>query len=227
MVPSILNNLKEENIYMYALIKDGKIDTLRARPDWYDAETNLPLTDEELAVMENLYRVDFEVNKPTIDDFYQYIQQKDKSEWEIDTVNYIVKVTYEIKEKTIEQLYEQKRSEIISKFNNELDRGVVESSLGFPVDARRSGRHNDKDNVQTLINMGQEPVQFKCADNQFRELTLSDLQIILNELSQKWLWLYQHKFEKENALGQIKSDYDNNVTDYLTTVNNLKTFIVW
>ncbi len=103
---------------------------------------------------------------------------------------------------------------ISQAFSAEFTNRVFASSLGFNVDNRRSGTKFDKDNVQSLIDIGQEPVTFKDADGNYHQLSLTELSTIKTEMIQDGLGLYQKKWN----LGQQ--------IEVSTTIDELKA-ITW
>jgi len=107
-------------------------------------------------------------------------------------------------EADLNELKQQKLQEIEDKFNDMLNSGKFLCSKGFYVDNRRTGTKNDKDNVQSLIDLGQEPVYFKDADNNFQTLTLDDLKTIKQEMIQDGLQKYQYKWEKQQEVMEAK-----------------------
>ncbi len=103
-------------------------------------------------------------------------------------------------EKDLIELQNQKMQEVQDKFNDLMYEGTFESSLGFTADNRRGGGKDDKDNVSSLIDLGQEPVYFKDSDNQFQALTTADLQTLKQEMIQDGLGKYQWKWSKETEI---------------------------
>jgi len=103
-------------------------------------------------------------------------------------------------EKDLQELKRQRMMEIQDKFNDMLNEGYFESSLGFVVDNRRGNGKDDKDNVSSLIDMGQEPVYFRDHNNNFQSLTLDQLRTLKQEMIQDGLSKYQWKWNKENEI---------------------------
>ena len=100
-------------------------------------------------------------------------------------------------EKDLEALKLQRMAEIDDKFEDLLNYGTMNSSLGFTVENRRGNNKDDKDNVSSLIDLGNEPVYFKDHDNQFQSLTLDNLRTLKQEMIQDGLQKYQWKWQKE------------------------------
>jgi len=102
--------------------------------------------------------------------------------------------------KDLDELKNQRMDEIFNKFNDLMVAGTFESSLGFTADNRRGDGKDDKDNVSSLIDLGQEPVYFRDHDNQFHSLTIADLQTLKQEMIQDGLGKYQWKWNKESEV---------------------------
>lgn len=109
---------------------------------------------------------------------------------------------------------QNKMNKIKKKFESLTENGVFESSLGFNIDNRRSGNKNDKDNIESLITLGMEPIQFKDADGMFHELSLSDLSVIQLEMIQNGLQRYQWKWYVQNQVSEA------------TTIDDVESIIV-
>ncbi len=98
-----------------------------------------------------------------------------------------------------------KMLEIIETFDSLMAGGQFETSLGFITDNRRGEGKDDKDNVQSLIELGQEPVYFKDANNGFHVLTIADMVILKQEMILDGLGKYQWKWTKENEIMNASS----------------------
>ena len=103
-------------------------------------------------------------------------------------------------ESDLNEMKLQRMNEIQAKFEDMMYYGTFESSLGFVADNRRGGGKDDKDNVSSLIDLGQEPVYFRDHDNNFQELTIDDLKILKQEMIQDGLMKYQWKWNKESEV---------------------------
>jgi len=103
---------------------------------------------------------------------------------------------------TIKKLKEKKLQEIKTQFNNIKSTRTFKSSLGFNVDNRRDGLHFDKDNIESLIDLGVTPINFKDADGVFHSITLDDLKTIKMEMIKDGLAMYQEKWQLENQVAQ-------------------------
>ena len=98
-------------------------------------------------------------------------------------------------EKTLDEIKSDKLAELISitsKFDNQLVNTdmVIKSSLGFSINADLRSQNN----LRGLIAVGVEPVNFVTADNSVQNLTLEQLNILLNECALNGQNLYQQKW---------------------------------
>lgn len=89
-------------------------------------------------------------------------------------------------------------SRIKAGFKDAMENGVLNSeTLGIEIDNRRSATHNDKDNLQVIINLGSYPVTWKgttdSADIPDEENALA----IRAEMELDGLNKYQNKWDKE------------------------------
>ena len=103
-------------------------------------------------------------------------------------------------EKELLYIKSEKMDEVQAKFQDMMFYGYFTSSLGFVADNRRGDGKDDKDNVSSLIDLGQEPVYFRDHNNQFHALSLSELNTLKQEMIQDGLSKYQWKWNKENEV---------------------------
>ncbi len=186
----------------YVKVKDGKIIKFVPRPDWRDDNGN-PVSDDIL-IKEGYFPVDYETNKPEYDTFYQKIRPKHGfQDWEITKDRVIV--AYEIIEKTLDEKKEELKRKVKEWFIEKLRTGKVNSSLGFTSDARRYAEYNDKDNLKSLIDLGKYPILWKDADGNDQKLSESDAKILLQEMIEYGLSLYQQKWQKEAQINACNS----------------------
>ena len=87
----------------------------------------------------------------------------------------------------------------------------VNSSLGFRVNADRRSQQNIEGLIKVL---GENKTRFKLYDNNFKDLGVEELKILLTECIQNGLYLYEQKFQMQEIL--------NNMTD----VEEIKAFEV-
>jgi|LGVF01.2.fsa_nt_gb hypothetical protein len=86
-----------------------------------------------------------------------------------------------------------------------LPTGRVTLSIGWPIDCRRSARHDDVGNMERLLRLCQAAgmadstkVTIRGADNANHEVTVAQLRdIVIQEMYQYGQGLYQHKWELE------------------------------
>lgn len=75
----------------------------------------------------------------------------------------------------------------------------VVSSLGFKINAD----HKSQDNIRGLIALN-APTAFKDFDNQFHQVSVDDLNTLLNECYTNGASLYQQKFNMELEISQLQ-----------------------
>ena len=114
-------------------------------------------------------------------------------------------------EKTLDELKSDKLAEltsITSKFDNQLvnNEMVINSSLGFKVNADLRSQLN----IHRLINVGTEPVSFIVADNTTVDLSLTQLNILINECEENIQHLFELKqsYKKQIADAKTKEELD-------------------
>ena len=107
--------------------------------------------------------------------------------------------------KELEEIKSIKLQEVKNSFENSLQHGILNSSLGFPVDNRRYLDKNDKDNVQGLIDLNIPSVEFNDSNGNFHTLTLSDLILLKSEMIQDGLKKYQDRWNLENSIKQCST----------------------
>ena len=92
---------------------------------------------------------------------------------------------------------------ITSKFDNQLVNTdmIIKSSLGFKVNADLRSQFN----IRRLINVGIEPVSFIVADNTTVDLSLAQLNVLINECEENMQYLFD-----------LKQSYKKQITDATT-----------
>lgn len=110
-------------------------------------------------------------------------------------------------------LKNEKLNEIKKSFKLEEDIGFIESSLGFKADATRISNADINGLIQYMTNNAIEKTYFRDYNNIMHELSLTDLKILQNQIIEKGLWNYSHKWELES---QISSHED------IKSLNNIK-----
>ena len=98
-------------------------------------------------------------------------------------------------EKTLDELKEKKLDELTAaghQFDNQLvnEDMIINSSLGFKANADLRSQNN----INGLIAAGQEPVAYVDSKNVAHSLTLSQLNILLQEIILCGQYLYQQKW---------------------------------
>ena len=98
-------------------------------------------------------------------------------------------------DKTLEELKEKKLDELTAaghQFDNQLvnEDMIINSSLGFKANADLRSQNN----INGLIASGQEPVAYVDSQNVAHSLTLSQLNILLQEIILCGQYLYQQKW---------------------------------
>jgi len=102
---------------------------------------------------------------------------------------------------------QNKLSEVKTKFMDKLNNGIMHSTvLNKDVNARKG---IDDVNIQSLIDLmtatNQTTSQFRCADNNFIEVTLDQLKQLKLEMIQFGFSLYQKKWQFEAQVEQAKT----------------------
>ena len=103
-------------------------------------------------------------------------------------------------ERELQARKRERMDEILIKFDELMFYGTFTSSLEFRADNRRGDGKDDKDNVQSLIDLGNEPVYFRDADNEFHSLSIDELRTLKQEMIQDGLSKYQWKWNKESEV---------------------------
>lgn len=98
-----------------------------------------------------------------------------------------------------------KINEIITAFENELQNGhFISTILGIEVDCRRSITKNDKQNVEGLIsNMTRNSkafINYVGYTEIKQNVTINDLQILVAEMEDHVLGLYEKKWMKQSEI---------------------------
>ena len=108
----------------------------------------------------------------------------------------------------LEVLKEQKQNELNIAFDNQFQYGKFQCSFGFMVDNRRYGNKNDKDNIQSLIDIGINI--FKDADGEFHQLSPEQLYQIKLEMTADGLKKYQTKWYFEGLIQSAQTNEELN-----------------
>jgi len=103
-------------------------------------------------------------------------------------------------ETTLDEIKQLKAYEIKSLVEYEKQNSVINSSLGFTVNARRE----DIQNIDELITLG--VTSFRGADNVMYTVTAIDLQTIRAEIVAEGMSLYNRKWAAEDALASATTE---------------------
>lgn len=105
--------------------------------------------------------------------------------------------------KSLEVAKQQKLSQLKQESEKysayECETMFVVSSLGFKINAD----HKSQDNIRGLITLN-APTAFKDFDNQFHQVSVDDLNTLLNECYANGASLYQQKFNMELQISQLQ-----------------------
>lgn len=104
----------------------------------------------------------------------------------------------------LELIRENKINELKKKFSERFNTLVIESSIGFPIDANEKASINVRGLLETMENT----VYFCDADNNFHEVTKENVETILKEIIEAQQSLYQIKWNLRNQI-QEESDVIN------------------
>ncbi|MBE0599483.1 MAG: hypothetical protein IH614_19765 [Desulfuromonadales bacterium] len=103
-----------------------------------------------------------------------------------------------------------KTLEVKMRFEDQLTSAVVNLSLGWPVDCRRSAKHDDIGNMERLLakmlREGTEGTYLRGADNQFHPVTLAELRdVVIPEMVDYGFAAYQAKWQQEEVIQAAES----------------------
>ena len=98
--------------------------------------------------------------------------------------------------KSLELAKTEKLAEIKQAFNHEQENGHTTSSLGFEVDATR----RSKDDIESLLYVGEFPVHFRDYDNDFHELSKEQAEVLKKEIIAYGLSVYQKKWTLQQTV---------------------------
>ena len=146
----------------------------------------------------------FEVGTGTNTEFYKSIGMVDMEVEQAYDGSYYLKgyaPTHNLDELKSDKLSEL--TEITSKFDNQLVNTdmIIKSSLGFSINADLRSQLN----IHRLISIGTEPVSFIVADNTTVDLSLAQLNILINECEENMQYLFD-----------LKQSYKKQITDATT-----------
>ena len=102
----------------------------------------------------------------------------------------------------------EKYSELNSQFNQAENNGVIDSSVGFKIDATEKSSRDINGLIDSLEYTKEEKVMFCAADNSFHEVTLEQLKTMKIEVIQYGQQLYQKKWTYREQINQAQTKED-------------------
>ena len=118
--------------------------------------------------------------------------------------------TPEEEENYLNQLKQNKLNILNSKFLEAENNGIVDSSIGFKIDATERSNRDINGLIDSLEYTKEEKVMFCAADNTFHEVTLEQLKTMKMEVIQHGQELYQKKWVYREQINnaQTKEELD-------------------
>lgn len=112
---------------------------------------------------------------------------------------------------SIENIRLRKLDELTVNFIQAESNGIIESSVGFSIDATERANHDIDGLIKSLEYNSDTKVMFCAADNSFHEVTLEQLKKMQLEVIQYGQQLYQTKWELRNKIlnAQTKDELNN------------------
>lgn len=140
---------------------------------------------------------------------------------ELESVNDIRQFqVVEIEKPTFEELKEAKLIEL-NNYTNKFDEYkcnemYITSSLGYKFNADIRSQKN----IEGLISLNETTVKYKDYDNEFRTLSKSDLETLLNECIQNGLSLYQQKWILQHSINDCTNEDELNKIELEFTMSD-------
>lgn len=106
---------------------------------------------------------------------------------------------------TLTQIRQDQIGVIKKAFLDTPGRGLT-TSLGLKVDCDRMDLENFQVLLESCNRKGLAGATIRLHDNTFAEVTVEDLQTIINEIQEYGLSLYQRKWAKESAIEQAATE---------------------
>lgn len=103
-------------------------------------------------------------------------------------------------EPTLEELREAKLAELNTAFDAVRETAWVKSSLGFKADANDTANTNVEGLLKRMTALGETSTLFCDYDNEYRPVTLENLQTLQLEIIQNGQNLYAQKWAMRNAI---------------------------
>lgn len=114
---------------------------------------------------------------------------------------------------TLKEVCTKKLSELSKKHIKAEETGVIQSSLGFPVDANERANRDVSGLISQMEMTNIDKTQFCDANNDFHEVTLDNLKIMQLELIQYAQSLYATKWQLRAAIEAAKTVDELNAID--------------
>ena len=125
---------------------------------------------------------------------------------------------------TPKEVRTKKLGELSQKHHESEEIGVIQSSLGFPIDANERANRDVSGLISQMEMTGLDKTQFCDANNDFHEVTLDNLKTMQLELIQYAQSLYATKWQLRAAIEAAKTVDELNainiefVTDFTPTL---------
>lgn len=114
---------------------------------------------------------------------------------------------------TPEEIRTKKLEELSQKHHEAEEIGVIQSSLGFPIDANERANRDVSGLISQMEMTNLDKTQFCDANNDFQEVTLDNLKTIKLELIQYAQSLYATKWQLRAAIEAAKTVDELNAID--------------
>ena len=119
-------------------------------------------------------------------------------------------ITFNYTPPSLEELKADKLNELKTIFKqfeqNVCKDMVIQSSLGFPVDADRRSQSNIQGQLTVLNSNNTLSIPYRCADNLVRNLTIAELNTVYKEMLINSQNLYTQKWQLEQAINDATSE---------------------
>ena len=166
---------------VYARLENGQIVEIVSKPDWKLSDGS-DITDQHLIPM-GYIPVDYDALKPTIDTFYQEAVPQSFTEWQIVTgeaevyiyneeiedfelttteLPYVVQVTYDVVEKTLDELKEEYYAKIKDAMEQAFKEGYECQAFGGVI------INSDRIDLQNMINLSSYMTNNNLSNVDFR-----------------------------------------------------------
>lgn len=103
--------------------------------------------------------------------------------------------TFYVMHKSVEDIKEMRINEVYRKFTEIEQKAHIKSSLGFTIDANEKANRDIEGLIDVLTAEGYNKVDFRDYDNNFQEVSLTDLETMRLEVIKNGQYIYQQKWE--------------------------------